>query len=462
MIPSVKKFIKFASKTHPEWDFTVNEEQTGFVHGLIEMAYQGYLLGRQSFSVEDASMYCLATATEEGLVFSNRPVFRSNQDQAKIQAARMRRKTGRPVIVVGIHVKDFQNITAEHKGNMLKMLVKSNKEMKDKPKKIQRKWTFFEPDENYTSSTKITPFAKNEMTPEVVGKFWQNVCQGEINLDNPPEICYRFAGTKDMVAMYLQKGTYAGIGDVTTLNVSYLQDGGLDTECCAKGEKPKPMYYTNNTQYFHTGHLAQAIECFIGRIQSEHPIYVFGESEKLETIRIRQSGILQRKSHYDYLDEMLNPFWMEVFGETEARMFCGGMVSAHGDKAYSYRSDWDDHGIPFHHGVLLFLLTYTKERGETPKHKSCEWVIENYARYFMKIQQAEREVLKEVYRRESCGHVHFTVDSSDATLWCEHTDRQVTATHRCETEAQAVSAYLERTRAERIEYAKKLTAQRLF
>ena len=95
-------------------------------------------------------------------------------------------------------------------------------------------------------------------------------------------------------------------------------------------------------------------------------------------------------SHYDYLELVINEFWRGVFGKTTSEMWCAGIIGAHGDKAYGYKDQWDDAGIHFARGVLLFLLTYTKELGDTPKHESCEWVIANYQKYLPYIAEAEK------------------------------------------------------------------------
>lgn len=96
-------------------------------------------------------------------------------------------------------------------------------------------------------------------------------------------------------------------------------------------------------------------------------------------------------SHYDYLEIVIDGFWKRVFGKTTSDMWCAGIIGAHGDKAYDYKRDWSDAGIPFGRGVLLFLLTYTKELGETPKHESCKWVIDNYSRYLPLIEESEKQ-----------------------------------------------------------------------
>ena len=72
-------------------------------------------------------------------------------------------------------------------------------------------------------------------------------------------------------------------------------------------------------------------------------------------------------------------------------MGCGGMVSAHGDKAYSYKSGWEKENIPFNRGVLIFLLTYTSEL-DREKWQSSEFVIDKYEHYLPLIESVEKEV----------------------------------------------------------------------
>lgn len=95
-------------------------------------------------------------------------------------------------------------------------------------------------------------------------------------------------------------------------------------------------------------------------------------------------------SHYDYLEIVINEFWKSLFGKTTGEMWCAGIISAHGDKAYGYGEKWKAAGISFARGSLLFLLTYTKEFGDTPKPASCEWVIDNYQKYLPHIEAAEK------------------------------------------------------------------------
>lgn len=96
-------------------------------------------------------------------------------------------------------------------------------------------------------------------------------------------------------------------------------------------------------------------------------------------------------SHYDYLELVIEDFWKRVFNKSLDEMWCAGIITAHGDKAYSYQDVWEEADISFKRGVLLFLLTYTKELGDTPKHESCEWVVNNYKKYLPLILESEKE-----------------------------------------------------------------------
>lgn len=85
-------------------------------------------------------------------------------------------------------------------------------------------------------------------------------------------------------------------------------------------------------------------------------------------------------NHYKWLEKYLPTFWKAVFDKSLEESGCAGIISAHGDKGYQYKSDWEDAGIPFPHGMAIYFMTYT-EKMDRPKHESCEWVIENYRYY---------------------------------------------------------------------------------
>lgn len=88
-----------------------------------------------------------------------------------------------------------------------------------------------------------------------------------------------------------------------------------------------------------------------------------------------------RVDHYQWLDKHLNDFWIKVFGKSLNDSGFGGVVSAHGDKAYGYKRRWENAGIPFPHGVAVFFLLYTDLSTEEDSMRTCEWVIEKYPEY---------------------------------------------------------------------------------
>lgn len=100
-----------------------------------------------------------------------------------------------------------------------------------------------------------------------------------------------------------------------------------------------------------------------------------------------------RYSHYDYLNEVLPAFWLKHFEKSMSDMWCGGIIGAHGDKGSCHKTEWEKVGIPYQHGMILFLLSYTKEYPEDrPSWEKSDWVIENYPHFKRTIEEAEKEV----------------------------------------------------------------------
>lgn len=83
----------------------------------------------------------------------------------------------------------------------------------------------------------------------------------------------------------------------------------------------------------------------------------------------------------DYMLAYTDEFISVVFdGEPNYIRACAGMVSAHGDKVEQYRDYWEENGLDFNKAQIIYFLTYTKVM-DLPKHKSKEWVLENYEKY---------------------------------------------------------------------------------
>lgn len=89
-------------------------------------------------------------------------------------------------------------------------------------------------------------------------------------------------------------------------------------------------------------------------------------------------------NHYEWLSNNINKIFNRILDD---ELDYKGLISAHGDKCYQYRDLWKKSGVPFNHGVALYLLTYvypySLETRDTfngwvqPEY----WVIENYQRF---------------------------------------------------------------------------------
>lgn len=102
------------------------------------------------------------------------------------------------------------------------------------------------------------------------------------------------------------------------------------------------------------------------------------------------------KSHYDYLEAYWLKF-IKAIGLPGAQYYNNGMIGAHGDKGYSYRASWEEAGIPFERGMLIYLLSYcppyNKQVRETQNGKwvnPWEWVISTYPQFVTHIEKLEQ------------------------------------------------------------------------
>ncbi len=83
-------------------------------------------------------------------------------------------------------------------------------------------------------------------------------------------------------------------------------------------------------------------------------------------------------NHYTYLDQHLLTFLANI-GLEEGHMHTG-LIASHADKASVFQDDWEAGGVPFEHGVAIFLLWWSRRyRSEVPNHMDLQqWVVENY------------------------------------------------------------------------------------
>ena len=92
---------------------------------------------------------------------------------------------------------------------------------------------------------------------------------------------------------------------------------------------------------------------------------------------------MKTENHYQWLEANL-----PAFSQKLQLSYCLTLVIvADGDKCYGYREQWKKHGIPFCHGVALYLLLgvppYSQEARQTTKGwvAPVDWVIKNYDRF---------------------------------------------------------------------------------
>ena len=91
------------------------------------------------------------------------------------------------------------------------------------------------------------------------------------------------------------------------------------------------------------------------------------------------------ENHYDWLEENFATF-LNNLGIKNTDWYMG-LISAHGDKCYTFKELWASHNIPFNHGVAIYLLShmrpYSNETRETDHGFVYvdKWVVDNYDRF---------------------------------------------------------------------------------
>lgn len=90
------------------------------------------------------------------------------------------------------------------------------------------------------------------------------------------------------------------------------------------------------------------------------------------------------RSHYKWLDRNLWQFFKKIGIPQDGN---AGIISAHGDKGYQYREAWKAAGIPFEHGMAVFLASYCRPYSDEVRQTSSgwvntdSWVVEKYGEW---------------------------------------------------------------------------------
>jgi len=95
--------------------------------------------------------------------------------------------------------------------------------------------------------------------------------------------------------------------------------------------------------------------------------------------------MFEELNHYKWLEVHFVEF-AKLVGVSEAEEYSGCVLS-HADKCYGFKDYWNNAGIPFRHGVAVYLLTYISPWRHTVrlvKNKwvdPCQRVIDNYPKF---------------------------------------------------------------------------------
>lgn len=210
-----------------------------------------------------------------------------------------------------------------------------------------------------------------------------------VSLRTHDEFIFEFKN-KDILRIANIIATEREVTDVDCIAITYAE---YDQELSIDKDK---VYNGVTTEFFLKRDIQLAIDTFIEKMNSDNPKFITEKGKKLKDIRIYNTKILSFDNHYDYLEVMLEPFWLQVFGKTPSEMMRGGIIGAHGDKGNGYEKQWKDNEISFNRGMLIYLLTWTTEMTEE-KSKSEQWVIDKYHYYLSTIEEVEKQVLKNIY-----------------------------------------------------------------
>lgn len=236
----------------------------------------------------------------------------------------------------------------------------------------------------------------------------------ELNLENVTKLIVKDINSKGYHKVEHHTGVFLYLIKTT---LSEFSSVGKGTSCiCLLSspddlDKDESIEKYNMVEFYQVIEINTAVNSFLDRLSllngsNNNPCMYSDYYSKLTknphwnvplSIYIKEERTLNTLSnHYDYLDLVIDNFSKLVFGEKHEFIMNSSMISAHGDKGYGYKHIWTISDIPFERGMLLYLLTYTKEL-DTDKSKSCQWVIDNYPKYLPMIEEAERLTLKEKF-----------------------------------------------------------------
>jgi hypothetical protein len=90
------------------------------------------------------------------------------------------------------------------------------------------------------------------------------------------------------------------------------------------------------------------------------------------------SEINKSTNHYDWLHSHFSDFWTKALGKTPSECGYGGIIASDADKCEGYKKRWEAAGIPFPHGVAIYLLSKASYFQNETYVSPCDLVINNY------------------------------------------------------------------------------------
>lgn len=115
------------------------------------------------------------------------------------------------------------------------------------------------------------------------------------------------------------------------------------------------------------------------------PTLSLGEIKRRRLPHRKQCIKERGTNHYDWLEKHL-PTFLDSVGKGDW-ISARGLISAHADKCYSYRSRWEEEGLHFFHGAAIYLLSYLSPWSTEVRETKggwvapADWVIQNKDRF---------------------------------------------------------------------------------
>jgi hypothetical protein len=123
-------------------------------------------------------------------------------------------------------------------------------------------------------------------------------------------------------------------------------------------------------------------------VYADHPDFEAELVNLLKMMRVYIGINKILKSHYDYLDLVIEPFSKLLKDLNLTKQLDSGFIVAHGDKCYSLMSDFTT-TVERGRIAMLYLLTYT-DLMDLPRHQYRVWVKTNYNKYLPLLRKAEK------------------------------------------------------------------------